>query len=645
LAPASPPSRSFAIGALLVAIGLAVYWRVGGYPFVLYDDEGFILKNPAIQGGLSIDGIRWAFATDMDAGRIPLTWISRMIDVSLFGMNAGGHHLVNVLFHLLNALLLFRVVKNATGKSWNAALVAALFTVHPLHVESVAWVTERKDVLSGFFWLLSLDAYVRYAARPGVLRYGAVLLFFACGLMSKPIVVTLPFVLLLLDFWPLERLRPAGEIGGEGHPGPPVAPGRLVLEKAPLFVLSAIASVSTLMAERQIGALPSLAAIPLDARIGNAVLSYGSYLWKTAWPAGLSVFYPHPGTGLPLLKTAGAGLLLCAATALAVFQLRRRGWIAMGWFWFLGTLIPVIGLVQAGSKGMGDRCTYIPLMGIYIVAIWGAEELADRLKIGVRARAAAAGGCLLALATASWFQVGHWRDTTALFSHALAVTNENWLAHSSLGIVAMEAGRDAEATAHFREAIRIWPEIPEVRASLGRIFERSGRDEDALALYRDELRLNPGSAAAHYGLGVHEYRSGAIEEAAAHFRETLRLQPDNAEAHNNLGVCLWDSGASGEAAAHFREALRIRPGYAEARYNLGRLLSQEGSHAEAEHELREAIRIRPDHAGSHNSLGVLLARKGSFEDAASQFREALRLRPDDAGIRRNLDMALAGMRP
>jgi Flp pilus assembly protein TadD len=601
--------KHWAVAAVLAAMVVAVYGRAGSFPFITLDDKFLILRNTALQGGLSLSGLRWAFTTDMDAGWIPLTWLSRMLDVSLFGMDAGKHHLANVLFHLLNALLLFHVLRKMTGKTWESGFVAALFAVHPLHVESVAWVTERKDVLGAFFWMLSIGAYARYAERPGVVRYGLVVLIFSLGLMSKAILVTLPFVLLLLDYWPLGRLRPSGEPRGDGDVSPsfdPASPGRLLVEKVPLFVLSAAVSVVTFLAQKNIGAVVPLGATPLWVRAGNALQSYAAYLRKAAWPSDLAVFYPHPLTNLSLWKTAAAGLFLCLVTALVVRQARRRGWLAVGWFWYLGTLVPVIGLVQVGGPGMADRCAYIPLIGVYVMVAWGMGESAARFGIPKPATAAVAVVWLLALLACAWVQVGYWRSDTLLFRRALVVTKDNWMAHNSLGEAAHEAGRDEEAVAHYREALRIWPGSPEV----------------------------------HNDLGVALFKLGRHGEAISHFREALRIRPGHPEAHNNLGVHLSDIGRDEEAVAHYREALRIRPDYAEAHHNLGMALARSGMSGEATGHLRRAVRLRPDYAEAHNNLGVLLARQGAYSEAVSEFREALRLKPDYAGARHNLDRAL-----
>lgn len=638
-------SRTILVCAALTAMVLVVYSQTFAFPFILLDDDLLILKNPYLQGGLTAEGARWAFTTVMDAGWIPLTWLSRLVDVSLFGMDAGKHHLVNVLFHLLNTLLLFRVLREATGKAWESGFVAALFAVHPLHVESVAWVTERKDVLAAFFWMLSLGAYVRYAERPGIARYGAVLLFFLLGLMSKPIVVTFPFVLLLLDYWPLKRFRPSPDSSGDPPSRyTPVAPGRLLLEKLPLVLFSAAISAVTYFSQMSIGAVTPLGGNPLWARAGNALQSYVLYLRRGVWPSDLSVFYPHPGPNLVLWKSAAAGLFLVVATDWVVRRARTRRWLATGWFWYLGTLVPVLGLVQVGGNAMADRNAYLPMIGIYLAVAWGAGELVSRFRVLGIVTAVAASICLLALGTCASLQVGYWRGSEPLFRRALLVTEENWLAHGLLGGIDAVAGRNEEAAAHYREALRIWPDLPEVHNGLGEVLDRMGRTEEAIANFREEVRIQPHFAPAHYNLGVTYYRIGRFEEAASCFRETLRIRPDHPEAHNNLGVWLLESGRVDGSIAHFREALAIRPAYAEARRNLGMALSRTGALGEAIDHLREAVRLRPDFVEARNNLGVLYARCGKFPEAEAEFREVLRREPEHEGAKNNLAMATAESR-
>lgn len=603
--------RTVAIIPLLVLAVMAVYAQTASFGFVNFDDEAMIVKNPAIRDGLTPDGIRWAFTTDQDAGWIPLTWLSRMLDVSLFGMNAGGHHLANGLFHLLNVLLLFRFLLRTTCRPWESGVVAALFAVHPVHVESVAWVTERKDVLAGFFWMLSLSAYARYAERPGIGRYLAFSACFALGLLSKPMVVTLPFVLLLLDWWPLRRVPAVGEAREPGIvPFVQASPGRLLVEKAPLFLLSAAASAVTVLSERKAGAMVDVLEAGIRQRFGIAAISYVDYLGMLLFPRGLAVFYPPSGTVPGPLKIGAAALVLVAVTALAVANARRRPWLPAGWFWFLGVLVPMIGLVPVGDFRVADRCLYLPAIGIYAAAVFGAAEAARKGRSRQTGAAVAATAILLALGTTAFLRTADWRDSGILFRRALSVTEDNWLAHGNLG--------------HH--------------------LEREGLVDEAVRHYREALRIRPGYVDARVNLAVALQRQGKPDEAEAHFREAIRLFPADAPAHNNLGVILGKRGAYPEALAELIEAVRIRPDYAAARNNLGITLLDTGSLEEAEAQFREAVRIDPSLADAWNNLGVSLARRGRAAEAKPFFEEAVRRAPEHPGARANLGRYQAGQR-
>ncbi len=596
----TPPRKDRIAPTLLVSVllllsGLAVYGQVAGFPFVPYDDDRYITGNPAVQGGLTLAGIRWAFTTFHLSNWHPLTWLSLMADASLFGMDAGAFHLVNLLFHLANTLLLYHVFRRMTGRTWESAMVAALFAVHPLHVESVAWVAERKDVLSTFFWFLAMGAYARHAERPGTARYAVLSLFFAFGLLSKPMLVTLPFALLLLDYWPLNRFTRHSAL-------------RLILEKLPLVLLSAISCVVTFIAQRS--AMETGTSFPLGLRIGNALLAYPAYLSKAAWPSGLAVFYPHPGAGLVSWKVALAGLLLLGITALAIRQARSRGWFAMGWFWFLGTLVPVIGIVQVGAQAMADRYAYVPLTGIFVIAAWEGGEVIRRHAVPPRVAALFAATVIAAFSICARQQVTYWRGAVPLFGHAVMVTKDNWVAHSKLGNAASLAGMDEEALAHYREVLRIIPGDAHAEYSMYSILDRLGRKEEALRHFRAGLRAN-GDASRANSVGMDFAGSGKIEEAAACFEEAVRLRPDYADAHYNLADALGRLGKRDEAIPHFREALKIPPADADA----------------------------------HNRIGVSLVRLGRDEEALAHFREALRIRPGDGDAKTNLDATIRRLKP
>ncbi|MFA6147283.1 MAG: tetratricopeptide repeat protein [bacterium] len=594
-----------AIVLLLAGMVVIVYGKTAGYPFVMYDDPLYTVANPFVAKGLTLAGAEWAARTFHAANWHPVTWLSHMMDVSLFGMNAGNHHLVNLLFHMANTLLLFHFLARATGRMWESGLVAALFAIHPLHVESVAWVAERKDVLSTFFLMLTLLAYARYCERPARSRYAAILLFFALGLMSKPMLVTVPFVLLLLDYWPLGRFSPFRSPAGDTGFLPPM---QLLREKVPLFVLSGVSCLVTYLAQEKGGAVSTLAVLPGWARGANALLAYAGYLWKTVWPSGLAVYYPHPGTAISVWKVAAAGTFLCWVTAVAVRQARNRPYILVGWLWYLGTLVPVAGFVQVGLQTMADRYTYVPLIGIFIAAAWGMGDLARGWKVP-RLAAGIIVFWLAGLAVCAWYQAGFWRDSSSLFTRDLEVTRENWFIRNSLGWSLLREGKDAESIHQFREAIRIRPEYAE----------------------------------AHYNLGKALSRFETIDEAIASFESALRFRPEYAEAHNDLGAALEIKGPAEMAIAHYREALRLRPDFAEVHYNLGRALSLQNAVGEATIHLREAVRLSPEYVEARNNLGVILARQGEYAEAESQFREALRIKPDYAGAQRNLERVLGGM--
>jgi tetratricopeptide (TPR) repeat protein len=594
-----------AIVAGLSAMVIVVFWRVAGYPFLTYDDPAYFAGNPFVPKGLTISGIRWAFTAFYAANWHPATWISHMVDVSLFGMDAGRHHLVNLLFHLANTLLLFRLLRRMTGRMWESGAVAALFAVHPLHVESVVWLAERKDVLSTFFFMLALLGYVRYCERPGFRRYQPLLLFFVLGLLSKPMLVTFPFVLLLLDGWPLGRFSLAVTRSGGSVSVPRT---RLLLEKLPLIALSAASCVVTYLAQRKGDAVTTLAVLPLYERCENGLLAVSAYLGKFAWPSGLAFLYPLDPKSIAVWKVAGSGLLLLFVTAAACRNARRFPFLLTGWFWYLGTLLPVAGIVQVGVQSMADRYTYIPLIGIFVMVAWGVGESGAWRRIPGAATAAAAMLLLAVLAARASSQVGYWRDSGTLYAHTLEVTRDNWAVREVWGMMLLQEGRLTEAEAQFREIVL----------------------------------ARPDRAEGYYELGKAMSRPETVQAAIARFEDALRIRPDYAEAHNDLGAALARAGRTREAIAHYREALRYRPEFADAHYNLGQALSRQGGAEEAVAQFREAIRIRQDFAEAHNNLGTLLAGRGEFPEAVSHFREALRIRPSYDGARFNLDRVLAG---
>jgi len=584
---------------------LAVYWQVVDYGFVNYDNNVYVTENPSVRRGFSWENVFWAF-TEFHAGNWhPLTWLSHMLDCQLFGLKAGMHHLTNLFFHIANSILLFFVFRRMTGALWQSAFVAGLFALHPLHVESVAWVAERKDVLSTFFWMLTMWAYVRYTEQPGVNRYLLVVLLFVSGLMAKPMVVTLPFVLLLMDFWPLGRLKLFSPDKGDGTRLRKSFDFSVIWEKIPLFVLSLFSCVMTFLSERGEISIGSVDGPATSSRIGNALVSYMSYIKKMTWPNDLAVFYPHPET-VPMWKALGAGCLLLFISITVLRYARSRPYLAAGWLWYLGTLIPVIGIVQVGLQAMADRYSYIPLVGLFILISWGGAELMEgwrhrKITMGVTISLA-----LLMCMILTWTQVRNWRNSTTLFRRAIEVTSKNYLAHNNLGLSLMGQGKAKEAMKHYSEAIRI----------------------------------NPSYAGAYYNLGVAKVKQGRLQEAVRHYSEAVRIEPKNVEAHNNLGDVMARLGHTELAKKHYVEALRINPAYAKAHVNLGNLLTYQGNMEAAIQQYEKALKINLKLAEAHANLAIVLASQGQLDDAIGHFEAALRIKPDFAVARKNLERTL-----
>jgi Flp pilus assembly protein TadD len=562
--------RSAVVAFLIVAITLAAFARVGGNGFIALDDGAYVTDNPWVAGGLNGRSAAWAFTSFGYASNWhPLTWLSHQLDVSLFGLDAGRHHLVSLGLHAAAAATLFLGLEAMTGALWPAAFVALLFAVHPLHVESVAWAAERKDVLAALFWFLTMAAYLRYARRPSAPRHAPVFLLLALGLLAKPMLVTLPFVLLLLDGWPLGRVAASGR----ARPGA-ASPGRLVLEKLPLFALSAASSVVTYLAQQRGGAVNLMERFHAPARAGSATVAYLRYLGKTFRPSGLTLYYPpERAPALPWVLLAAA--LLLGLTALAIWRWRRSPHLAVGWLWYLGTLVPVIGLVRVGGQSIADRYTYLPLVGIFIALAWGAAGAA---RLVPRGRAIAALGAVMVIAVLvplTWRQTGTWKDTLTVFAHALRVTRDNYVANANYALALSRQGRPAEALPFFLEAARLMPGAGGF-VDVGNTLADLGRLPEAVAAYQRALQLDPASDVAHFCLGNAFGRLDRLEEAAAHYTEAARLQPGNAEARNNLGVVLARLGRIDAATAQFEAALRLKPGYAGARDNLERARALRG---------------------------------------------------------------------
>ncbi len=628
----SQKTRWWICGAL-VLVTVAVYWRVGGFAFLNFDDPDYVTNNRNVTAGLTANGVIWAFTHAYASNWHPLTWISHMLDCQLFGSHSGGPHLVNLAFHTANAVILFLLLHQLTNAPWRSAVVAGFFALHPLHVESVAWISERKDVLSTFFGLLSLLAYSRWVRdrerstgteRPPRGRWWTALLLFALGLLAKPMLVTLPFVLLLLDLWPLQRIENAG---WKTFFRPSFL--RLILEKWPWFALSALSCAATLYAQKAGGAVVALERFPFFWRGVNAIEAWFGYLEKTFWPTRLAVFYPleHLRPVLPFIL---AGSCLMAISILAVATLRRHPSFGMGWLWFVGTLVPVIGLVQVGAQAMADRYTYLPLIGVFIAVVWGVADLLAGRRFAGLAATALAGLPLFLCAVLTATQVSVWKSSITLFEHALKTTHENAIAHNNFGNALAASGRNQEALPHFLKAVSLDPLNPLFHNDLGSTLAALGRNDEALAQYAEAVRLQPRDAVFQNNLGAALGRAGRIEAAMERYREAIRLRPDYAEAHNNLGEALTTQRQLAEAEIELNRALTIIPEYAEAHNNLGRTLALEGKLSEAVAQYQEALRLKPNQPVVHFNLGLSLWRLGRMGEAGEHLSEAVRLDPRSA---------------
>ncbi len=555
----------FAICAVLIAITWVVFGQTLGHEFVNFDDPFYVSENPQIEAGLNWQNILWAFTHVHSNNWHPLTTMSHMLDNQLFGDKPGAHHFENVLWHSANTVLLFLLLAQMTSRVWASAFVAAIFAIHPLHVESVAWVSERKDVLSGFFFLLTLLAYVHYSRKQTVGRYLTVSTLFACGLLTKPMLVTLPVILLLLDYWPLQRF-------------PNTSTRRLIAEKIPLFALSVGSAIATLIA--QSGAIVEIVLVPLSWRVGNALSAYLIYIWQTIWPANLALVYPHPGH-LPLWETAGAGAVLILVTA-GVFVLRRCApYLVTGWVWYVAMLLPVIGLVQVGSQAHADRYSYLPQIGLCIAATWAAVDLTCRFRRGREFFGVVGPIIIAAFGCRAWVQTSYWHDTERLWNRTLAVTNRNDYAHFAIGQFFLRAHRLDEAITEFQIVLAAHPNNPDVDFQLGSAFMEKGELDLAMRHFQRTLQLLPEDPQGETNLANVLLTTGRTEEAVEHYRTVVRHQPHSPQAHYNLAVGLHRQGRLSEAIVHYKEALAIQPGYPDADYFLGEALLQNGQPDEA----------------------------------------------------------------
>jgi tetratricopeptide (TPR) repeat protein len=628
--------RAEALLALALAVGtLLLFARAASFPFIHFDDNRYLTENPVVQRGLTFGGVVWAFTAFHVSNWHPLTWLSHMLDVEIFGLAPAGHHLVNVVLHAANVALLFVFLARTTGARWRSAFVAAVFAVHPLHVESVAWVAERKDVLSTFFGLLALLAYARYVARPRLGSYLAVLLAFALSLLAKPMWVTLPALLLLVDMWPLQRIERSPLGVDEGTPVfPRVSLSRALWEKVPLLALSGASSAVTVVAQHRGGAMYGLE-LGMGVRVANALVAYLRYFEKTIWPSNLSIFYPHPGSA-PAVPLVVAGLVLLVAVTVGVIAAaRRHAWAPVGWCWFLGTLVPVIGLVQVGAQAMANRYMYLPMIGVLIVLAWGAERVL-RGRLPESAVAVVAVTVLVVLSAASWRELGYWTSHDALFYRALALAPESAMVHGVLSEGLRADGRHDEALEHAREAVRLNPTTVSHWNNLGVVLREAGRLDEARDAELRAISIDPAHASSWMNLGQIELDTGRAAEAEAALVQATRLSPSEALAWHRLGLASTASGDLPQAIDAYREAVRLLPDHLPSWNNLAVLYESAGQLAEALEAFETASRLDPARPAVWRNLGIFFARHGDAVQASGAFREALRLEPGNADVLRRL---------
>jgi Tfp pilus assembly protein PilF len=658
----------------LIVASFIAFGRIIGNDFINFDDNVYITENNHIKSGLSSETIKWAFGAVVSSNWHPLTLLSHALDWQLFGANASGHHLVSLLLHIGSAILLFLFLNKTTGALWPAAFVAALFALHPLRVESVAWTSERKDVLSMFLGMATIYVYALYVEDHKLSKYFLCLALFALSLMAKPMLVTLPFLLLLLDYWPLGRWPKAGEqqllpvrndgglVKNKGKQRkddstkkkisvPPRNHAKIIRsllwEKVPFVVLAMISSVLTIWAQYRV----PLEQLPLIDRMLNAIVSYVQYLMKIFWPVNLAVFYPYDqslqswrvfgaASVLQSWQFFGPASILLGTSIAVIYAIKKAPYLFVGWFWYLGALVPVIGLMQVGRQSMADRYTYFPSIGIAIILAWGAFYLLPKEKTRKMILIPAAVIILAALTFLTWQQCGYWKNSISLFSHVLQATKDNYLAHNNLGTALAADGKYEEAIAHYREAIKINPTFTITHFNLGAFLAAQGRNEEAIAHYLAAIKINPNYDDAYYNLANLYMKQGKIAEAIDNYRQAIKINPGHADAHCNLADVFVQQNKIDQAIEHFREAARITPSSFTALNNLGVQLEKQLKHDEAIDYYRRALQIEPKNSGVHFNLGVALGNKGELKEAAEHFRQAIDLQPNYEEARRALKLAL-----
>ncbi len=644
---------------LLVLLTLAAFWPVLNNEFVKYDDDKYVTENPHVTGRLTGETILWAFTRPHFYMWHPLTSLSHILDYQLFGPKPFGHHLVGLLLHAANAVLLFWVLRRMTGAIWPSVFVAAVFAVHPLQVESVAWVAERKNLLSTFFWILTIAAYVRYARRPRIGGYLLVVLTFAFALMSKPMVVTLPFVLLLLDYWPLGRLR----WGPENQPVPSTpdesqiscprqfSTRYLLAEKIPLLLLAAAVCVVTVIFQQSGKVLSALESTPLNYRVINALVSYLTYIEKLFWPSRLAVFYPHPGGDFSIGRLVASVILLVSISVGSVYAARRRKYVIVGWLWFVGTLVPVIGLVQAGAQARADRYMYMTMTGLLIIIAFGAADLIAGRRFPKVLPAFLAVVALLAATVCTRLQLKHWKNSMALFEHALSVTRPNYIIENNYANLLADLGESDQAIERYTKCLQFKPDSAEVHNNLAIVLQAKGNNDDAVAHYTRAIELAEphsrggyvprGFAEAHYNLANLLRLQGRHEQALEHYTEALKLRPKNADTIRCLGLTLAALKRFDQAVEHYNRLLELEPDNVLAHGLLALALAAQGKVDQAIEHCRVVLQQRPDDVEMRCNLGLLLQRQNKTAEAIKEYRRALQIAPDNDKARRLLEAALA----
>ncbi|MDP2725260.1 MAG: tetratricopeptide repeat protein [Syntrophales bacterium] len=616
---------------LLVIVTLTAYWAVQSYDFVTFDDPVYVTENHHVQSGLTRKNLNWALLS-LEAGFWhPLTWMSFLIDFDLYGLNPGGYHWTNLLWHIANTMLVFLVFMRMTTKLWQSAVVALLFALHPLHVESVAWISARKDVLSTFFWLLTMLIYIEYAAHGGKKRYALTMLAFICGLMAKPMLVTLPFVLLLLDYWPLGRYP---EHFSSDHR----KMMRLMMEKGPFIILGIASIILTFFAERQVGAIKSLDTFPWDIRLANGLISYTGYLGKMLWPSGLSVFYPHPGMwpfGLVILSASLLGLI-----SLLVFRLRKNyPYLIIGWLWYLIVLAPVIGIIQVGLHASADRYTYVSALGIFLMGVWGVADILDKCRCPKMFAKVIMTAMTLLLIILTRQQASYWQNSVTLYKRAIEVTTGNYVALNNLGAALLSSGQPAEALTAINAALHLKPDFAQAYNNMGIAYRLSGQHEAAVKSFLRAIEFKKNFADAHYNLGNTDFNMDNVDAAIRVYRKSLELHPLQAvRVHIALGLALARQNNLPEAVSECHKALALMPGSAEAHNVLGMLLAQQGKYREAMQHYVQAVESKPDFADAYNNMGIILALFGKHQEAEILYKTALRIRPGYKEAEKNLQV-------